>query len=336
MERGSWLGVHLKSDGAISASQAIALAGEAEQLGYSGVTLNEDVGHDVFGLLGAMSVSTSRISLGSAIVNVSTRSALQIAMGAATIDDLSNGRAMLGISVGHHPWNDRYHGIPLEPPLARLREYVAFLRLALSGEHFRFEGQIFQNVEAELGFPLFRRDLPIYIGGDRPRMLELSAEVADGSIMNVVPARYVSDFAAPRYFDHARRSGRNVDALELSAIVTCCVNEDRALAREHARRSFVARLRSNPKKVIELRPAEHRGELETISGLIALGEIDRAVEEIPDEIVADTIAAGDASDVARALERFREAGCTRVLIAAYPRTPEQIRTTLHSLAGLTR
>ncbi|HUY07622.1 MAG TPA: LLM class flavin-dependent oxidoreductase [Acidimicrobiales bacterium] len=64
----TWLGVHLKSDGAITALSAIALANEAEQLGFSGVTLNEDVGDDVFGALGAMSVATDEIALGSAIV----------------------------------------------------------------------------------------------------------------------------------------------------------------------------------------------------------------------------------------------------------------------------
>jgi len=336
MSKRSWLGVHLKSDGAITASGAIALAGEAERLGYAGVTMNEDVGHDVFAVLGAISNATEHILLGSAIVNVYTRSALQIAMGAATIDDLSNGRAMLGVSVGHHPWNDRYHGIPLEPPLARLREYVSFLKLALSGERFHFEGQIFRGVEAELGFPLYRKDLPVYIGGDRPKMLELSAQVADGSIMNVVPARYVADVAAPHYFDSARRAGRDVGALELSVIVTCCVNEDRRVALRDARTAFVGRLKSNPKKVIELRPKDHQDELKRIAGLIEQNQLDRAIAEIPDEIVTDTIAAGDVTDVARALGNFRDAGCTRVLIASYPRTPEQVRTTLNTLASLTQ
>jgi len=332
----SWLGVHIKSDGAITATGAIALAREAERLGYAGVTLNEDVGHDVFSLLGAMSGVTEQILIGTAIVNVYTRSALQIAMGAATIDDLSNGRAMLGVSVGHHPWNDRYHGIALEPPLARLREYVGFIKLALSGERFHFEGEIFHNVEAKLGFPLFRRDLPVYIGGDRPNMLALSAEIADGSIMNVVPARYVADVAAPHYFDAARRAGRDVSALELIAIVTCCVNEDREVALRDARTAFVGRLKSNPAKVIELRPREHQDELRRIAALIVENQLDQAISEIPDEIVTDTIAAGNVEDVARALGSFRAAGCTRVLVSAYPRTESQLRTTLEALAPLNR
>ncbi len=330
----SWLGVHIKSDGAITAADAVALVREAERLGYAGATLNEDVGHDVFGLLGAMSGVTKRILIGTAIVNVYTRSALQIAMGAATIDDLSAGRAMLGVSVGHHPWNDRYHGIALEPPLARLREYVGFLKLALTGEPFRFEGEIFHDVEAQLGFPLYRRDLPVYIGGDRPNMLALSAEVADGSIMNVVPARYVAEFAAPHYFDTARRAGRDVSALELCAIVTCCVSDDREAALRDAREAFVGRLRTNPAKVIALRPRDHRDELARIDALITGNQLERAIAEIPDEIVTDTIAAGNAEDVAKALGSFRAAGCTRVLVSAYPRTYAKVQATLDALAPL--
>lgn len=330
-----WLGVHIKSDGLINASGALLLAAEAERLGYSGVTLNEDVGHDAFATLGAMAMSTKTIALGTAIINVYTRSALQIAMGAATIDDLSGGRAMLGLSVGHHPWNDRYHGIPIEPPLPRLREYVLFIKKALSGRHFRFDGEIFRGVEAELGFTPFREDLPVYIGGDRRGMLELSAKIADGSIMNVVPARYVADFAAEHYFQSARTAGRDVDALELTAIVTCCVNADRAHAFEDARRAFVSRLRTNPAKMIDLRPREHQRELAPIIALIDAGRIDEAEEAIPFEIVTDTIAAGEPQEVIAAIDRFYAAGCTRVLIAPYPRTPESVRDALGALAPQT-
>jgi alkanesulfonate monooxygenase SsuD/methylene tetrahydromethanopterin reductase-like flavin-dependent oxidoreductase (luciferase family) len=329
-----WLGVHIKSDGAISAQAAIDLAVAAEAFGFSGVTLNEDVGHDVFGLLGAMAMSTSKIAIGSAIANVYTRSAFQLAMGAATVDDLSQGRAMLGLSVGHHPWNDQYHGIALEPPLPRLREYVTFIKQALGGEEFSFEGKIFHDVRAKLGFPIFRQNLPVFIGGDRPGMLALSAEIADGSIMNVVPAGYIADFAAEHYFSTARRAHRDINQLQLTAIVTCCVQEDRDIALRDARKTFIGRLRSNPKKVIELRSKEIRGELEMISQLIKGGEIERAAEEISEEIVTDTIAAGTPSEVMETLGRFYAAGCTRVVAAIFPRTPESIALALSQLAPI--
>src|SRR5262249_56012536 len=109
---------------------------------------------------------------------VHTRTAFQIARVAATLDELSHGRARLGLSVGHHPWNDLAHGIPLEAPLARLREYVQFIRKALSGKQFTHNGRFFSGVNSKLGVSQPRPDLPIYIGATRPRMVALAADVA--------------------------------------------------------------------------------------------------------------------------------------------------------------
>ena len=332
MSENQWLGLHIKCDGRISAFEAMELAREAERLSFSGVALNEDVGHDAFTVLGAMAMVTARISLGSAVANVYSRSALQIAMAAATLDDLTGGRAMLGISVGHHPWNDRYHGIPLEAPLARLREYVRFIKEALSGEQFSFEGRFFSGVDAKLGFPPFRTDLPVFIGGDRPKILALSAEVADGSILNVVPARYVSEFAAEHYFSSARKAGRNIADLELTAIVTCCLNDDREQALIDARKNFIERLQRNPSKMTELRSRDFRDELETASELIGAGKLEEAADGLPEEIVTDTVALGPLQDVQCAIDRFFAAGCTRVLVAPYPRTSEAIMDAMRALA----
>lgn len=330
---GRWLGIHVKSDGAITASAAIELARHAEERGFSGVTMNEDVGHDVFATLGAMSTRTATIGIGSAIANVYCRTPMQLAMAAATVDELSSGRMMLGISVGHHPWVDRYHGVPLEAPLARLGEYVSFLRAAFRGERFQFDGRFYRGVEAKIGFPLVRRDLPIYVGGDRARILELSAKIADGSIMNVVPASYIANFAAEQYFSSARRAGRDPSTLELVGVVTCCVDQDRNAAIDAAKHTFIQRLRSNPAKVIELRPRV-AAELEQISALIRGGDLDRAIAEIPVEIVTDTIAAGSPGEVRKVLDDFYRAGCTRVLASIFPRTPERLIAAMDALSPL--
>src|SRR5918912_3372834 len=170
------LGIDIKYEGrqyGLTGQDFVACAQLAEQHGWESVWTNEDIGYDSLALLTAASQRTSAIRLGTAIVNVYNRSALQLAMGAATLDELSGGRAMLGLSVGHHPWNDLGHGIPLEAPLARLREYVVFLRKALSGEPFRHNGRVFRGVDTQLDFAPVRPNLPILIAGERPRMVAL-------------------------------------------------------------------------------------------------------------------------------------------------------------------
>jgi alkanesulfonate monooxygenase SsuD/methylene tetrahydromethanopterin reductase-like flavin-dependent oxidoreductase (luciferase family) len=283
-------------------------------------------------LLSALARDTARITLGTAIVNVYTRSAMQIAMGAATVDDLSEGRAMLGLSVGHHPWNDRFHGIPLEPPLPRLREYVQFIRGALSGEEYRHDGTIFKDVVTKLGFTPRRTHLPIHIGGDRGGILKVAGEVADGAIMNVVSPDYIESFAADRFFSSAEAVGRDPSELELTAIITCCLTEDKEEAIERAKRAFVRRVRTNPQKMMDTRGPEAKLEIAHLSALISSGQEALAIEEVSDDLVAGTIAIGDAVDIEKAINRFYRAGCTRVLLASSPFTKEHIEAMMRAMA----
>ena len=111
------IGIDFKDEGTgseLSARDVLDLARQAEAAGFESMWLNEDIGRDSIAMLAAISTTTKSIGVGTAIVNVYTRSAFQIAMAAATLDELSQGRARLGLSVGHHPWNDLAHGIPLE------------------------------------------------------------------------------------------------------------------------------------------------------------------------------------------------------------------------------
>src|SRR5215212_6286914 len=125
------IGIDVKQEGreyGLTSRDIIECAALADEAGFESFWTNEDIGYDSTALLSAASQRTRSIRLGTAIANVYTRSAMQLAMGAATLDELSGGRAMLGLSVGHHPWNDLGHGIPLEAPVARLREYVQYIR----------------------------------------------------------------------------------------------------------------------------------------------------------------------------------------------------------------
>ncbi len=196
------IGLDLKHEGRrfqLSGRDMIELAVAAEEAGIESAWTNEDIGFDAFAALSAMAQHTSRIRLGTAIVNVYNRSAMQLAMGVATLDELSGGRAILGLSIGHHPWNDLGHGIPLEAPLARLREYVTFIRKTLGGQPFRHDGALFRGVDTQLAFDPVRPGVPIFIAGERSRILQLAGEVADGLLITVESPEYIADFAAERF-----------------------------------------------------------------------------------------------------------------------------------------
>jgi 5,10-methylenetetrahydromethanopterin reductase len=315
----------------LASQDILELAAQAEGQGFDSVWLNEDIGHDAVALLGAASQVTESIALGTAIMNVYTRSALQIAMAVATLDELSHSRAMLGLSIGHHPWNDLGHGIPLEAPLARLREYVKFIRKALSGERFTHDGRFFSGVNTRLGFRPSRFDLPIYIGATRPRMVALAGEIADGLITNVVSPDYIANFQSEQFRTAARRAGRDPNDLELMAIITCCPAENRGEAIAHARSTFMQRFRSNPLRMIETQRSDFRDQLLMLKTWLERGEEERAKEEASEELITTFIAAGAGKELWNAIDRYFSAGCTRVAVAAYPRDKRGVERLLSVL-----
>ncbi len=329
------IGVDLKNEGTgndLTSHDILALACQAERHGFDSVWLNEDIGKDSVALLGAISTVTKSIGLGTAIINVYSRSALQITMAIGTLDDLSGGRASLGLSIGHHPWNDLGHGIPLEAPLARLREYVKFIRKALSGEPFTHNGRFFSGVHTRLAFRPLRPDLPIYIGATGPRMVALAGEVADGLITNVVTPHYVANFQVEQLRSAAQQAGRDPNKLELIAIVTCCPGARREEALAHARSAFMVRFRNNPVRMIKTQRPELREEFLALKDLLDRGEAERAQDEASEQLVTSFIAVGCGGELWGTIDRYFAAGCTRVAVAAYPRDKASVEWLLKELA----
>lgn len=110
----------------------------AEQNGVHSVWLNEDIERDSFVMLGNLAAQTSQIGLATGVANVYTRSAVQIAMASATLNELSNGRAILG--VGYSGAVSAGQGIKMNYSLQRAREYITVLRKMLSGKRFSYHG----------------------------------------------------------------------------------------------------------------------------------------------------------------------------------------------------
>jgi alkanesulfonate monooxygenase SsuD/methylene tetrahydromethanopterin reductase-like flavin-dependent oxidoreductase (luciferase family) len=335
MNRKCPIGIDFKDEGTgseLSAREVLDLARQAETAGFESVWLNEDIGRDSVAMLSAIATTTKSIGVGTAIINVYTRSAFQIAMAAATLDELSQGRVRLGLSVGHHPWNDLAHGIPLEAPLARLREYVQFIRKALSGKRFTHDGRFFSGVNSKLGVSQPRPDLPIHVGGTGPRMVSLAGEVADGLLTNVVSPYYIANFSAQQFRDGARKAGRDPNRLELTAIATCCTHDDRPTALGYARATFMHRFRGHPDRMIDTQRPEYRDELVALKDLLNRGEIERAQEQVSEALATSFIAAGNGADIRRTLDNYFSAGCTRVIVAPFPRGRASAERLIKALA----
>ena len=205
---------------------------EAERLGYDSAWTAEAYGSDVFSPLCWVGARTSRIKLGTAVMQISARTPACVAMTAATIDHLSGGRLLLGIGVSGPQVVEGWYGQPFPRPLARTREFVSLLRamlrregpLTFAGEHY----QLPHPGGARLGKPLkliirpLRSEIPIFLGAEGPKNVALAAEVCDGWL----PLFY-SPYRPAIYGDSLRQAK---PGFEIAATVQVVVEADLSAA----------------------------------------------------------------------------------------------------------
>ncbi len=212
----------------------IALARAAEEAGFDQFW----VSHDLFlrsapVILTAVALNTTRIAIGTSIVNPYTLNPAEIAMLAATLDEISGGRFNLGIAAGAAEFL-KWIGVPQDRPVTALREAIAAIDRLLSGERAPSDGQFLRwTDEAYLRFTP-RRRVPIYIGALSPNMLRLTGAVADGALPLLFPPEHY-ETVLPLIAEGAASAGRSVDDLDIAACVWCSVGEDRAAAEDALR-----------------------------------------------------------------------------------------------------
>lgn len=151
------------------------------------VWVPETWGMENFSMLGAVSAKTKNQKIGSSIINIYSRSPSTIAMGASTVDTLSNGRLVLGLGTSSLPIVESFHGNKFEKPLQRMKEYVEIIRLALSGEKVNYDGQIFKLNNFTLLIKSQRKEIPIYLAAINKKMVDLTWEIGNGVIFYLRP-----------------------------------------------------------------------------------------------------------------------------------------------------
>jgi probable F420-dependent oxidoreductase len=187
------LGVTFGSLGVLGPRSIIGIAELAESLDYRSIWTVEANGTDAFSLLGAVSARSPSLDLGTGIIPIQVRTPPLAAMSAASLQALNpDVNIWLGVGVSA-PAILRQHGMPLpDRPIARMREYVALLRECLSGESVTFEGDFWSVKRFTLGLRLADRKPKIVMAALGPQMLKLGGEIADGVLLNYLPASHVA------------------------------------------------------------------------------------------------------------------------------------------------
>jgi 5,10-methylenetetrahydromethanopterin reductase len=209
----------------------VRLAQAAERAGFAQFWVSDDLFlRSAPVILTAVALATTRIEIGTCIVNPYTLHPAEMAMMAATLDEVSNGRFNLGLASGAAEFL-KWVGITPEKPRTTVVETVHAVNALLSGKRAPQNGHFLQwTDEAYLRFKPLRR-VPIYIGAMSPNMLRAIGEVADGGLPLLFPPEHYGT-VMPYINEGAQRAGRDVESLDIAACIWCSVAEDRTAAED--------------------------------------------------------------------------------------------------------
>jgi probable F420-dependent oxidoreductase len=172
---------------------AVDTARLAGEVGYRSFWTAETTGPEAFSLLGAAGAAAPGVGLGTGVLALQLRTPMIVAMAGATLQALHPDQdVLLGVGISSPVVTERWHGVPYgDRPLDRVREYVTLLRACLSGEKVDFDGDFYRVKGFRLGVRLGERRPKIVVGALNPAMLRLAGELADGVLLNYLPASHV-------------------------------------------------------------------------------------------------------------------------------------------------
>lgn len=301
----------------------IDLVKEAERIGYDSVWTAEAYGSDVFSPLCWVGAQTTRIKLGTGVMQLSARTPACVAMTAATIDHLSNGRLILGIGVSGPQVVEGWYGQSFPKPLARTREFVGLVREMLErkgpvtfhGEHYDLPLQ----GGSRLGKPLKlivhpkRSHIPIYMGAEGPKNVKLATELADG---------WLPIFYSPyRNYVYADSLKDVRPEFEIACTVTVIVHDDVKQALNMAKPfiAFYIGGMGAKEKNFHLDLIARFGfgdEARRVQELFLAGKRAEAIAAVPEQLVDEITLTGPKERIRERLLAWKESPVTTLLVGS--------------------
>jgi len=272
----------------------------------------ETWGREAFSTLGAISQVARYPKLGTAILNIYSRTPSTIAMGGITLDILSGNRTLLGLGVSTRPIIEDWHGMDFDKPLARMKEIVALLQLIWRGNPVSFKGNFFNLSNFKLLHSPSRASIPIFLAAVNPLMIALSLSVADGLLL------YLRPFNELRSTIQKIRNGIT-RPFELASVFICSISDkypDRARNRAAKTLAFYISVGAYYRKLIS--SSGFANETEAIVAEYNERGLDAATKVVSDSLLDDITICGGSEHGRRSMERFVSAGITLPILQINP------------------
>jgi len=302
---------------------------EAERLGFHSVWTAEAYGSDAVTPITWIAARTEKVRFGTAIMQIPARTPAITAMTAATLDQLSGGRFLLGLGVSGPQVAEGWHGVAFGKPLARTREYVAIVRaiwarekpLTFKGEHYQIP---YSGPDATgLGKPLKsilhgRSDIPIYLAAIGPKNVALAAEIADGWLPSYFSPEHMSLHREALDTGFARAGGRSPVSFDIAPSVSVVVGDDVAACRNAVKPRlalYIGGMGARQKNFYNELACRYGYEAEAhrIQALYLEGRKEEAVLSVPDRLVDDVALCGPKERIRERLGAWKAAGVTTLI-----------------------
>ena len=329
----------------LTAAEQLHLAQTAEDLGYDSIWAAEAYGSDAASVLAWLAAGTTRIKLGAGIFQIPARSAAMTAMTAATIDQLSGGRFVLGLGTSGPQVSEGWHGVRFPRQVERTRDYIAVVRMALAHKKVEYHGETMDlplpdgpGKVLKLTIRPVQDSIPIYLAVLGPKNVALAGEIADGWLPVFFSPEHVSRLKVPLE-EGAVRAGRTLENFAIAPNVNVMISDDVASARDAMRpilALYVGGMGSREQNFYNKVVSSYGFEAAAreVQELYLDGKRAAAMEALPDELIDMTCIAGPKDRARERLRAYRDAGVETLIVSPMAFDVEERQRQLRLVAEL--
>jgi len=306
--------------GGPSPAEIIDLVALAEDLGYESAWVAEGHGGDQFAILSGCAMRTSSITLGTAISSVYVRSIPTIAMAAASVDDISQGRFILGLGSSHKVQVVPEHDVVYAKPITRLRESVEIVRALLRTGEVQYRGETVWIENFDFWFTPLRPEIPIYASAVFPKMTAVCGEIADGIILTRSTLKTGGEVRR-LLAEGAARTDRDPSNITVSTLLPTAVADTRQEALDMMRPGLALYAGFFPRYNRLIAGHGFAEEAATVAEAWAMGDRAGAERAVTDAMIDATSIVGTPEQCRGQLEAYRESGIDLPIISPFARGP---------------
>ena len=273
------------------------------------IWIPETWGMEDFSMLSLISQKNNTAKIGSSIINIYSRSPSQIAMGAVTVDTISNGRLILGLGSSSKPIVEQFHGEKFVKPVQRMKEYVEIIRLILSGKKINYSGDIFSLENFSLLIKPPRDNIPIYLAAINQKMVNLAWEIGDGVIFYLRPKTEIKST-----LERMQKQKKIDSTLQ---IITCIHNDsEKAIERAKKTLAFYISVGEIYRKF--LADNGYKKDIKNIHDEYQKTGLKNNFTLVSDKMVKDLCICGTVNECQQQLKQFQETGIDLPIIQFNP------------------